>query len=57
MYTIDVHYMFYISYAYKLLHLFLQLADSNSKEMKRKTKEWNDVIKPDIVSFCVHWFP
>jgi hypothetical protein len=39
MYTIDVHYLFYISDAYKLLHLFLQLADSNSKEMKSKTKE------------------
>jgi len=50
----------------KQLHLFLQLADSNSKEIKSKTKEWNDRIKQDKVSktdnvycitFCVHWFP
>jgi hypothetical protein len=42
---------------YKLLHLFLQLVDSNSKETKSKTKEWNDRIKQDKVSICVHWFP
>lgn len=51
---------------YKQLHLFLQLADSNAKEIKSKTKEWNDKIKQDNVSetdavyciiFCVHWFP
>jgi len=50
----------------ELLHLFLQLADSNAKEIKSKTKEWNDRIKQDKVSetgsvhciiFCVHWFP
>ena len=34
----------------KQLHLFLQLADSNSKEIKSKTKEWNDRIKQDKVS-------
>jgi len=47
----------------ELLHLFLQLADSNAKEIKSKTKEWNDRIKQDKVSetgsvhciiFCVH---
>jgi hypothetical protein len=34
---------------YKQLHLFLQLADSNAKEVKSKTKEWNDKIKQDNV--------
>jgi len=29
---------------------FSQLADSNTKEIKSKTKEWNDRIKQDKVS-------
>jgi hypothetical protein len=54
-YTVDGHYFFSISdaqglYICKQLHLFLQLADSNSKEIKSKTKEWNDRIKQDKVS-------
>jgi hypothetical protein len=59
-------YQMHKAYICKQLHLFLQLADSNSKEIKSKTKEWNDRIKQDKVSktdnvyciiFCVHWFP
>jgi len=62
----DGHYLFSISdaqglYICKQLHLFLQLADSNSKEIKSKTKEWNDKIKQDNVSetdtvYCIIFF-
>jgi hypothetical protein len=31
-------------------HSFLQLAGSNIKERKSKTKEWNDRIKKEKVS-------
>jgi hypothetical protein len=40
----DVHYLVLISYAYKLLHLFLQLNDSNVKEIKSMTKKYVVVV-------------
>ena len=43
-------YQMHKGYICKQLHLFLQLADSNSKEIKSKTKEWNYRIKQDKVS-------
>jgi hypothetical protein len=40
----DANYLFLISYAYKLLHLFPQLNDSNVKEIKSKTKKYVVVV-------------